>query len=111
MAFGGEVQDGTGLVLRQEAGNQRVVANIAFYKDVPRIAVQRCQRFQVARVGQLVEVDDGLVGLGQPVKDKVGANKAGGTGDKNGHGITKNLQCYLTGTKQEWINIQPRNSF
>ena len=87
MAFGSEVQDGPGLVLRQQAGDQPGVPNITLHKDMPRVAVQRCQRFQVAGIGQLVEVDDRLVGLSQPVEDKVGTDEAGSAGDKNRHKV------------------------
>ena len=87
MAFGGEVQDGSGLVLRQQAGDQLGITNVALHKDMPRVAVQRCQRFKVAGIGQLVEVDDGLVGLGQPVEDEVGTNEAGSAGDENSHKV------------------------
>ena len=45
----------------QQAGHQRAVANVALHKDMARIALQAGQVFQVARVGQLVEVDHRLV--------------------------------------------------
>ena len=87
MAFGGKVQDGPRLVLRQQAGDQLGIPNITLHEDVPRVALQRCQRFQVAGIGQLVEVDDGLVGLGQPVEDEVGTDEAGCAGNKKGHKV------------------------
>ena len=40
---------------------------------------------EVAGVGERVEVDDGLIGLGQPVEDEVAADETGATGDEN-HG-------------------------
>ena len=85
MAFSGEVEHCARLVFGQQTGYQGAVANVAVHKEMPRVAIQRRKRFQIACVGQLVEVDDGLVGLGQPVKDKVCANEAGCAGDENSH--------------------------
>ena len=54
------------------------------------VALQRRQGFQIAGVGQLVEVDDGLVGLGQPVEDEVAADETGTAGDEDGHACPEN---------------------
>jgi hypothetical protein len=48
-----------------------------------RVALQRGQVGAVAGVGQLVEVDDGLIARGQPVEHEVAADEAGAAGDKN----------------------------
>jgi uncharacterized protein YkvS len=47
---------------------------------VPCIAVERGEVLQIAGVGQVIEVDDGFVGLGQPVEDKIAANETSGAG-------------------------------
>jgi uncharacterized protein YkvS len=39
---------------------------------------------EIARVGELVEVDDGVFLEGDPVEDKVGTNEAGAAGDEDG---------------------------
>ena len=87
MRLGGKVDDGAGLVLGQQLGNQIKVADIALHKSVAGIALQRGQVFKVARVGEFVEVDDGLVlqGVGgrEPVQHKVGANETRAAGDQN----------------------------
>ena len=85
MAFGGEVDPRTGLVLGQQAADQGAVADVASHQLVAGIALQAGQGFGVARVGELVEVDDGLIAGGKPVEHKVGANEAGTAGDENGH--------------------------
>ena len=85
MALGGEVEHRARLVLRQQLRHQRAVADVALHEDMARVALQRGQVFQVAGVGQLVEVDDGLVGLGQPVENEIAADEAGAAGDENGH--------------------------
>lgn len=64
MAFGGAVQQGAGLVLGQQAIDQRAVVRIALHKHVARITLQAGEVFRVAGVGEFVEVDDGLLGLG-----------------------------------------------
>ena len=45
------------------------------------IARQRREVLQVARVGQLVDVHDALVRLGEPVEDEVGADETGPSGN------------------------------
>ncbi|MCY1551782.1 hypothetical protein D9M68_881370 [compost metagenome] len=48
-----------------------------------RVALQAGQVLQVARVSELVEVDDGLGGLGQPVEHEIAADEAGAASDQN----------------------------
>lgn len=90
MAFGGKVQHGAGAVLGQQGIDQGTVAQVALHKTVLRLALQAGQVFEVARVGELVEVDDGLIGLGAPVEHEIGANEAGAAGDEKGHTLIKN---------------------
>ena len=85
VAFGSKVQHGAGPVLGQQAIDQRAVAQIPLHKHVPRIALKAGEVFQVAGVGEFVEVDNGLVRLGQPVEHEVAADEAGAAGDEN-HG-------------------------
>ena len=85
MAFGGEVDDGPGPIFCQQAGDQRAVADVAMDENMALIALQRSQRFKIARVRQLVEIDDRLVASRKPVKYKICADKASGASDQN-HG-------------------------
>jgi hypothetical protein len=86
MAFGSKIDHRARLVLRQQLRQQSAVTNIALHKNVARIALQAGQIVQVARIGELVEVDNRLVVACQPVEDEVGANKACAASDKN-HGV------------------------
>ena len=88
MGFGGKIDDGARPVLGQQPGDQVESPMSPWTKHVARIAVQRCQVLQIAGVGELVEVDDRLVGLRQPVEDEIAADEAGAAGDQNHKFIT-----------------------
>jgi hypothetical protein len=65
MALSGEVDDGTGLMMRAAAGSTRArVTNVALHEDVAGVALQAAQGFQVAGVGEFVEVDHRLIRSG-----------------------------------------------
>jgi hypothetical protein len=49
---------------------------------VPRVAFERGQVFEIARIRELVEIDDGLAGFPQPVEHEVGADETGAAGDE-----------------------------
>ena len=85
VAFSREVHHGARLVRGEQPIEQRAVGDVAVHKDMARIAVKRTQAFQIARVGQRIEVEHRLVGLGQPVEHEVGADEAGSACDKD-HG-------------------------
>ena len=63
MRLGREVEHRARLVLGQQLVDQGAVADVALHEDVLGVALQRGQRFEVAGVGQLVEVDDRLARL------------------------------------------------
>jgi len=83
MRLGRKVDHRTRLVLSQQLFNQRPIANIATHKNVPCIATQRLERIQIARVGELVEVNHRLIALRQPVQNKIAADKTGCASDQN----------------------------
>ena len=83
MALGGEVDDRAGPVLGQQPGHQRTVADVALHEHMACIALQAGQVFQVARVGEFVEIDDGFGRLGKPVEHEVAADEAGAASDEN----------------------------
>ena len=97
MRFGREVDDGTGLVLGQQAFEQGGVANVALHEDVAGVALHAIEVVQVASVGELVEVDHGLVAVGYPVKHEVGANEAGAASYQNCHTLELEKKCLKTG--------------
>ena len=85
MAFGGKVEDGAWLVLGQQTADQLGIADIALHEEVARVVLHCGQSFEVAGVGQLVQVEDGLVVLRQPVENEVAADEAGAACDED-HG-------------------------
>lgn len=68
---------------------QGAIAQVALHEDVARVALQAGKVFQVAGVGEFIEVEDRLIRLGQPVQHEVAADEAGTTGDENGHCFPK----------------------
>ena len=73
VALGGKMHDRARLVLRQQLRDQLGVADVAVDEGMALVSLDSRQVAEVAGVGQLVEIDDGLVLAGQPVKDKIGA--------------------------------------
>jgi len=72
-------------VLGEQSIDQRAVADVALHEDMPRIATQRVEVVKVAGVGQRIEVDDGLIGVLEPVEHEVAADETGAAGDEDGH--------------------------
>ena len=81
--FGGKIDDGARLVLGEQPGDEIEVADVALDEEVARVAVQGGEVLEVAGVGERVKVDDRLVGLAQPVEDKIAADKACPTRDED----------------------------
>ena len=55
MALGSKVDDVVGVILGNQVGDQRLVADIALHKDVAGVVLDVLQILQVAGVGQLVQ--------------------------------------------------------
>ena len=70
-------------MLGEEFGDEVEVADVALDENVARVALQGGEVLEVAGVGQRVEIDDRLIGLGQPVEDEVAADEAGSAGDED----------------------------
>ena len=87
MRFRREIDNGARLVLLQQACNQVGIADVAVHKDMARVACQRGEVFPVASVGQLVQVEHGLIGPGQPVEDKIATDKTGTSGHQDHGGL------------------------
>ena len=83
VAFGGKVDDGAGAVLGQQAVDQLAVADVALHKDVARVALERGEVLQVARVGEGIQIDHRLVAHAKPVEYEVCTDKAGAAGYEN----------------------------
>ena len=85
MGFGGEVEYRTRLVLGQQLGDEIGIADIAVDQAMARVIFQRGKIVGVAGVGQLVQRDDRLIALGEPVEHEIRTDKAGATGDNDTH--------------------------
>ena len=83
MAFRRKVNDGARPMLRQQLANQSRIADIATHENKLRIILEGSEVFQVARVGQLVQADDGLILPRKPVQDKIRADKSGTACNQN----------------------------
>lgn len=86
MAFGGEVHDGGGLVGFEDGFEGGGVAEVGLDEVVLGVAVEVAEGFEVAGVGEFVEVDDVEVFFEDEEADEVGADEAGAAGDEDGGG-------------------------
>ena len=59
------------------------VADVAVYKNMPGVAGQRGDIFKIARIGELVQINDGVSGS-TTAKNITGTNEASTTGNKKG---------------------------
>src|SRR5690554_6094885 len=81
VTFGGQVHDGVWLVLGQYAVYFGAVADVDLFEAVALVTADRRQAFKVAGVGEFVEVDHFIVGVGDDVTDDGGAYEVGAAGD------------------------------
>ena len=79
MRFGRKINHCARLVFSQQLADQIKVADIAVGKDMLGVAFETGEIFEIAGVGEFVEVDDRLIIVSQPVEHKIGADKAGTT--------------------------------
>ncbi len=85
VALGCEVHDRARLVGREQALEGARVGDVAAHEDVARIARERGEVREVARIGELVEVHHRLAFRGDPVEDEIGADEPGTAGHEDGH--------------------------
>lgn len=81
MAFGSQVHDGIWLVLDQYAVYFSAVANVDLLESVALIVAYFHQAFEIAGVGEFVEVDHFIFGVVDDVTDNGGAYEAGAAGN------------------------------
>ena len=83
MALGGKVDDVIEIVLCEQALDQLLVADIALHEHMAGVALHILQVFQIARVGQLIQIDQqDLRVFFEHIVHKVGTDKTGTAGDK-----------------------------
>ena len=78
MRFGGKIDHRARLVLGPQLAGQFEIADVALYEDMAGVALQRSEVFPVAGVSQHIQVDHRLVGLSQPIENKIAANETCG---------------------------------
>ena len=94
VAFGGKVDDRARTVLGQQLRQQRTVADVALHKGVAWVVLQAGQVFQVAGVGELVQVEHWLIYLRQPVQHKVAADETGTARNEDTHDLFRSFQIH-----------------
>ena len=96
MALGGKVDDIVEIVLCKQALHQLLVADVALHEHMAGVALHVLQVFQIARVGQLIQIDqqDLRVFL-EHIVHKVGTDKTGTAGDQIGFHRSVSLFIYL----------------
>ena len=96
MALGGKVDDVVKIVLCKQALHQLLVADIALHEHMAGVALHVLQVFQIARVGQLIQIDQqDLRVFFEHIVHKVGTDKTGTAGDQIGFHRSVSLFIYL----------------
>ena len=85
VALGREVHDGARAVSGQQLAHELPVADVALHEAVALVAAHGIHIAQIARIGELVEIDERLPGFTNRGDDVVGADKTGAAGDEQ-HG-------------------------
>ena len=84
MAFSRQVHHGIKCVLCKQPLNQSAVLDVAFDESVVGIRLDVAEVFQVASVGQGIEVDHLRIGsVGQQLADHVGTDESGTAGHED----------------------------
>jgi hypothetical protein len=98
MGFGRQMHHCARPVFGKNAGDRLPVADIRLLEDMARIVARVAQGFQIASIGQLVEIDDCLAGLGDQLANHCRSDEAGTACNDNCHVI---FRCCAVGW---WIN-------
>ena len=85
MALCRKVHHRTRPMLGQQPLHQRTVADVPLHKDMAGIVLERSQRLQIARIGELVQIDHRLLMPSHPVQHKISADETGAACDENSH--------------------------
>jgi len=71
-----------GLQVRlDERGYRSAICDVGFDERVTRIVCHRSEVLQSSRIGELVEINDRLIVVRQPVENEVGSDKPDATGN------------------------------
>ena len=87
-------------VFAQQRSDEVAVPDVPAHEGVARVIGERRQVAEVARVGELVEIDDGIPAGREPIEHEIGADEAGAAGDED-HGVASERcrppECYTGG--------------
>ena len=83
MALSSEMHDRPRSVCVEERCNERTITDVAPHEDVPGISAHGGEIMQIARVRELVEIDQRFADRGEPADHEVGADETGASGDEN----------------------------
>jgi hypothetical protein len=82
--LGREVQHAGGAVPGEQCAHARRVRDVGLLEVVARRRLHLAQRVEVPGVRQLVDVDDGVLGLAHELAHERGADEAGAAGHEDG---------------------------
>ena len=85
MTFRRQVHDGIWPVLCKHTVKFGAIANVHLLKGVARAVGYIGQRFEIARIGQFVKVDDGILGILDDMADDCRTDKARAAGNEDFH--------------------------
>ena len=85
MRLRGQVHDCVWLEPGKHGADTRLVGDIGLDEFIAAVAGDSQQRLQVARVGQLVEVEHLMIGVIDQVTNQGRADETGAAGDENAH--------------------------
>jgi len=89
MGFGGQMHHRAWFMVGEYPRERGRIADIRLFKDVARLIARRAQRFQIAGIGELVDVDHGLVSLGNILANHCRSDKAGAACNDESHVISR----------------------
>jgi hypothetical protein len=81
-----QVHDRVGSEARQHLAHRGLIDDVLLHELVASVGDYALQRFEVACVGQFVEVQYVMIGVVDQMADQRRTDKAGATGDKYSHG-------------------------
>ena len=95
MRLGREMGNGVRTVVGKYRLDGRTVADVGAHEPVARIVRDRTQRFERARIGKLVEVEDAVLGFADQEAAQRRADETRASGDDDAH---SEFSCRLRNT-------------
>ena len=89
MAFGREVHHPVWLEVGEEFRDRRGIADIGLRKLVARVLCEIVERMRVSRVGELIDVEHGVLCCGDEKSHEIAADKTSSASDEDFHEIRK----------------------